>query len=300
MLDAVPGAVSRWQHGAGHGYWGSNQPGLLLRCAGEQVVSRGVADEQPQPAGHADGHTTDGGSGDEQGHRGLHAARLPWGGASLRYAELRAFSLTGFAERTARQSGNFDHHRHHQWWLQQRDRSVGIGDAFGHDGELQSQPDSRSRFGELDHDRHGRRQYADGHLSHHGDGQWRGDPADDHGHADGDSATTAELHAFGFAGFAERSARQSGSFDHYRHHRRRVQQRDQSVGLGDAFGDDGELQSQPDSGAGLGQLDHDDYGGVEHADGNLSHHGDGQWRRHSAKYHGHAKRYLVVHVAAGI
>ena len=65
----------------------------------------------------------------------------------------------------------------------------------------------------------------------------------------------------GIAGFAERSARQSGSFDHHRYHQRRLQQRDQPVGFGGALGDDGEFQSEPDPGAGRGQLDHDRHGG---------------------------------------
>ena len=41
-----------------------------------------------------------------------------------------------------------------------------------------------------------------------------------------------------------------------------------------------------DSGARLGQLDHDHHGRQQHADGNLSHHGDGQRRRHPAERDG--------------
>ena len=43
---------------------------------------------------------------------------------------------------------------------------------------------------------------------------------------------------------------------------------------------------EPDTGAGLRQLDHDHHGGQQHADGNLSHHGDRQWRRHPAEHYG--------------
>ena len=57
---------------------GATQPGLLLRCAGKQLVSSGVADEQPQPAGDAGGYATDDGSGNEQGDGGHHADRLSW------------------------------------------------------------------------------------------------------------------------------------------------------------------------------------------------------------------------------
>ena len=42
----------------------------------------------------------------------------------------------------------------------------------------------------------------------------------------------------GFAGFAQRPARQSGNLDHHHHHQRRLQQRDQSVGFGSAVGHD--------------------------------------------------------------
>ena len=42
--------------------------------------------------------------------------------------------------------GDFDHHHSDQRWFQQRDQSVGFGDADGHDRELQSQPDCRARY----------------------------------------------------------------------------------------------------------------------------------------------------------
>ena len=48
------------------------------------------------------------------------------------------------------------------------------------------------------------------------------------------------------------------------------------------------FNSQPDRGAGLGQLHHDHHGGRQHADGNLSHHRHRQRRRHPANYHRHA------------
>ena len=108
------------------------------------------------------------------------------------------------------------------------------------------------------------------------------------------TAHAAELHHFSLAGFAQRPAGQSRDIDDHDDHQRRLQQRDQSVGVGHAVGDDGELQSQPDTGAGLGQLDHDHHGGGEHADGNLSHHGDGQRRRHPAEHDGHADGDVAV------
>ena len=58
------------------------------------------------------------------------------------------------------------------------------------------------------------------------------------------------------------AARQSGDLDDHDDHQRWLQQRDQSVGFRSAVGDDGELQSQPDTGAGCGQLDHDHHGGL--------------------------------------
>ena len=60
-----------------------------------------------------------------------------------------------------------------------------------------------------------------------------------------------------------------------------------SVGFRSAVGDDGELQSEPDTSAGLGQFNHDHYCRGEHGDGNLSHHGDGQRRRSPAEHDGH-------------
>jgi hypothetical protein len=47
------------------------------------------------------------------------------------------------------------------------------------------------------------------------------------------------------------------------------------------------LQSQPDSGAGVGQLHHDHHGGIQHPNRNLSHHGDRQRWRHPAEHHRH-------------
>ena len=53
-------------------------------------------------------------------------------------------------------------------------------------------------------------------------------------------------------------------------------------------GHDGELQSEHDTCPRRGQLDDDHYGRVEHANGNLSHHGDGQRRRRPAEHHRYA------------
>ena len=188
----------------------------------------------------------------------------------------------------ARQSGQLDDHDDDQRRIQQRHQSVGCGSTVGDDGEFQSQPDTGAGRGHLDHDDHGGRQHAGGNLSHHGNGQRRRHPAEHHGHADGDGTTTAELRDLGLAVFADDPARQSGKLDDHDDDQRRIQQRHQSVGCGRAVGDDGEFQSQPDTGAGRGQLDDDDHGGRQHAGGNLSHHGDGQRRRHSAEHDGHA------------
>ncbi len=63
---------------------GSVNARLLLRCHRKSVVSRGLAERQPKPAGNADGHAVDRGSGHEQGHRRLYDDRLLRGDASLR------------------------------------------------------------------------------------------------------------------------------------------------------------------------------------------------------------------------
>ena len=130
-------------------------------------------------------------------------------------------------------------------------------------------------------------EHAAGNLSHHRDRQRRRHPAERHRHADGDRG--AQLHDFGLARLRSASLQGnqgtstitttiSGGFN----------SAITSVGFRHAVGHDGELQPQPDSGAGLGQLDHDHHGGGEHPDGDLSHHRDRQWRRHPAKHYRHA------------
>ncbi len=152
--------------------------------------------------------------------------------------------------------------------------------------------DSGSRGRQLDHDDHGGQQHADGKLSHHGDGQRRRHPAKHYGDTNGDGS--GELHAIRLAGFAQRRARKPRDLHDYECYQRWLQQCDQSVGFGSAAGNDCELQSQPDTGAGLGHLDHDHHGGGEHACRDVSDHGDRQWRRNPAKHHGDADGALVV------
>ena len=105
-------------------------------------------------------------------------------------------------------------------------------------------------------------QHARRNLPHHGDRQRRRHPAEHHGDADGDGATTAQLHDLGLAVVADGPARQSRNLDDHDDHQRRLQQRDHSVGVGSAVGNDGEFQSQPDTSARLGQLDDDHHGGA--------------------------------------
>src|SRR5208283_2513511 len=197
--------------------------------------------------------------------------------------DLHACGVASFAQRPARESREFDHHGDHQRWFQQRDQSLRFGYAFGRNGELQSQPDSVTGLGRIDDDHCRVQKYADRDLSPHGYRQWRRDPAKYHSHPDCDCG--AKLHHFGFASFSRHSARESGNVDDNHHPQRRLQQRDQSVRFWHAVGDDGELQSQPNSRAGFGQLDHDHHGGLEHSDGDLSHHGDRQRRRDPTERH---------------
>ncbi len=76
--------------------------------------------------------------------------------------------------------------------------------------DLQSKPNSRAGFRQLDDDHHGRHQHTNGHLSHHGDGQRRRHPAKHHGHPNRHSASAAQLHHFRLAFVADRAAGQSG------------------------------------------------------------------------------------------
>src|SRR5208337_4168977 len=157
---------------------------------------------------------------------------------------------------------------------------------IGDDSELQSQPDTGSGLGQFDHEHHGGFEHTDGNLPHHSDRQRRRVPAKHDSYADGDGGSATQLCDFGFTGFPQCAARQPRQFDHHYHHQRRLQQRDHFVGFGSAIGNYGKLQSQPATGPGRGHLDHDHYGGLEHADGYLSHHGDRQRRRDPAEHYG--------------
>src|SRR5208337_3667141 len=201
-----------------------------------------------------------------------------------RAADVHYFGLALLAQRGAGQSGNFHHHHHHQQWVQQRDYSVGFRHALGHYGQLQSQPDCGSRIGQLHHDHHRGSEHPDGNLSHHRHRQWRRCSAKHHRHPDRHRAT--HVHYFGLALLAQRGAGQSGNVHHHHHYQQWVQQRDYSLGFRYALGHYGQLQSQPDCGARLGQLHHDHHRGLQHPDGNLSHHRDRQWRRRPATHHG--------------
>ena len=163
--------------------------------------------------------------------------------------------------------------------------SVGHGSSDGNDGELQPEHDTGSGRGQLDHDHYGGSEYAGGNVSHHSDRQWRRAPANRNRHTDRDRSS--QFHHFGLAVFSHHRSRQPGDvYDH--HHRQRwIQQFDQSVGHGSSDGDDGELQPEHDSGAGCGQLDHDHYGGGQHTGGNVSDHGDWEWRWYAAERHRH-------------
>ena len=75
------------------------------------------------------------------------------------------------------------------------------------------------------------------------------------------SPGSPNFHDLGLTGLAECSARQSGNVHDHDDHQWRLQQRHQLVGFRRAVGNNGKFQSQPDTGAGLGQLDHDHQGG---------------------------------------
>ena len=66
------------------------------------------------------------------------------------------------------------------------------------------------------------------------------------------------------------------------------------VGFGHAIGNDGEFQSQPDTGARFGQLDDDHHGRRQHTGRNLPDHRDGQRRRHPAEHDGYVDSDCIV------
>ena len=114
------------------------------------------------------------------------------------------------------------------------------------------------------------------------------DPAKHDGHADRDRSR--QLHDFSLAGFAQYRARQSGNSTITTTISGGFNSAISLSASGVPSGTTVSFNPQHDSGAGLGQLDHDHHGGGEHAGGNLSHHGDRQWRRHPAEHHRHADR----------
>ena len=189
-------------------------------------------------------------------------------------------------ERGAGQSGYVNDHDNDQRRVQQRNQPVGQRSANWCDGELQSQPDCGAGQWLVDHDDYRRCEHSGGDLSHHGDRQrWR-DSADRHGHAHGHGA--GQLHALRLTDVAEHCSRQPRRLHPHHHHQRRFQQRHHAVGLGSAYRDHGELQSQPDCSAGQRLVDHDDCRGCEHGGGHVSDHGDRQRWRDSANCYGHA------------
>ena len=96
-----------------------------------------------------------------------------------------------FCQHYARHPGNINHYDCHWWWLQQRDQSVSVGNAYRYNGYLQSHLDPGPGFGQLNHDDHCRIHDPDGDLSHHSHGNWRWNPSDgdgnSHGHCAGQS-----------------------------------------------------------------------------------------------------------------
>ena len=166
--------------------------------------------------------------------------------------------------------------------------ALDVGSAVWHQHQFQSQPDSGAGQRQLDHDHHCARQYGAGDLSHHDNRRWRRHPAEHHIHADRHGT---RLHDFGFAVFAQHPAGTSGDVHNYHRHQRRLRQRHQPLGLRTAFAYDGQFQSQPDSGTGQRQLDHDHYGRFGCTDGDLPDYGEGRRRRRPADHHGHADHH---------
>ena len=100
-------------------------------------------------------------------------------------------------------------------------------------------------------------------------------------------AAGTELQHLGFAHCDDGGAGESGDVDHHLGDQWRLQQFDRALGLGRPERHNHQLQSQPDCGAGWGHFHHDHQRGQRHADGNLSHYRDRQWRRFTANRHGH-------------
>ena len=82
-------------------------------------------------------------------------------------------------------------------------------------------------------------------------------------------------------------ARQSGDVDDNHDGERRLQQFRRIVGHRSAGRDNGELQSEHNTGAGFGHIDDDDHGGGQHGTRHLPDYGDRQRRRGTAEYDVH-------------
>ena len=183
----VPDSVPGWQHHSGYAYGRIREPGILLRCAREQLVGGNVANQERQSAGGHSRHATDDGSGSEVIDNGSYTPIAFLGVTEVTLAPNFLMSaLADFAQRCARKPGNVDDYDEHQRWFQQHDQSVGLGDAVRNHREFQSQPDTGAGRRQLDDDHHRRQQHTGGNLPHHRDRQWRRRPADCHRHPDGD------------------------------------------------------------------------------------------------------------------
>ena len=114
-----------------------------------------------------------------------------------RWGHIHHLRIASVAQRHARQPGDVDHHDRHQWWLQQRDQSVGFWNARGHYRYLQSDLDPRTGLGQLNHDHHRRIHDTDGDLPHHSHGNRRWNPSDgdcnSYGHSTGSPGLEPQL-----------------------------------------------------------------------------------------------------------
>ncbi len=207
------------------------------------------------------------------------------------HAKLCSVGSSGCGDGAAGQPGQFDDHLDDQRRFQRSHQPVGGRNADGNDGELQSPADCSAGLRQLNDDDHGGREHASGYVPDHGDGQWRRRSANRYVHADGDNP--AKLQSHGSACISHDSAGQSGKLDDHVNAYRRLQRSYHFVGSGNAGGNDGELRSESDTGAGLRQLNHDHHGGSKHGGGYLSDHGDGQWQPLAAQHHRFFDRDLV-------
>ena len=188
MFGPVPDSVPGWQHRSGYAYERARKRRLFLRCAREQLVRGGLANQEPQSAGCNSRHATDDDCGTNYTNRRLYSHRLPWGDRGHSSAELPHVGLSDFAQRSSKAikvtstittniSGGFN----------SAISFSASGLPSGATANFNPNPIPAPGAGSTTMTITVGSSTPLGTLSHHGDGQWRRHPAERYSQPDSDS-----------------------------------------------------------------------------------------------------------------